>query len=48
MFLPSVNIKVYLAIGRTDMRKSINGLSILVSDHYVVMIIRPFIKGKAI
>lgn len=31
MFLPSVNIKVYLAMGSTDMRKSINGLSILVS-----------------
>jgi len=32
MFLPSVNIKVYLAMGSTDMRKSINGLSILVSE----------------
>lgn len=33
MFLPSANIKVYLAMGNTDMRKSINGLSILVSGH---------------
>lgn len=33
MFLPSTNIKVYLAMGNTDMRKSINGLSILVSEH---------------
>jgi len=32
MFLSSVNIKVYLALGSTDMRKSINGLSILVSE----------------
>jgi len=32
MFLPSANIKVYLALGITDMRKSINGLSILVSE----------------
>ena len=31
MLLPSENIKVYLALGATDMRKSINGLSILVS-----------------
>ncbi len=29
--LPS-NIKVYLAVGTTDMRKSINGLSVLVSE----------------
>ena len=32
MFLPSVNTKVYLALGSTDMRKSINGLSIMVSE----------------
>lgn len=32
MFLPSDNIKVYLALGYTDMRKSINGLSILVNE----------------
>ena len=29
--LPS-NIKVFLAVGTTDMRKSINGLSVLVSE----------------
>lgn len=39
MFLPSDNIKVYLALGHTDMRKSINGLSILVSEH---MELNPF------
>ena len=33
MFMPSANIKVYLAMGFTDMRKSINGLAILVSEH---------------
>jgi transposase len=33
MFLPSSNIRVYLAMGITDMRKSIDGLSILVSEH---------------
>jgi transposase len=31
MFLP-VNTRVYLAVGSTDMRKAINGLSILVED----------------
>jgi transposase len=31
MFLP-FSTKVYLALGSTDMRKSINGLSILVED----------------
>lgn len=30
MFTPSAGIRVYLALGHTDMRKSINGLSILV------------------
>ena len=39
MFLPSDNIKVYLALGHTDMRKSINGLSILVSEY---MELNPF------
>ena len=39
MFLSSVNIKVYLALGTTDMRKSINGLSILVSEQ---MELNPF------
>ena len=33
IFIPSVNIKVYRALGNTDMRKSINGLSILVSEY---------------
>ncbi len=33
MRLPSGHLKVYLALGRTDMRKSINGLSMLVEDH---------------
>lgn len=32
MFFPSDNIKVYLALGHTDMRKSINGLSIMVNE----------------
>ncbi len=32
MFIPS-HTRTYLAIGNTDMRKSINGLSILVEDH---------------
>ncbi|ACN13495.1 transposase [Desulforapulum autotrophicum HRM2] len=32
MFLTSSNIRVYLAMGITDMRKSIDGLSILVSE----------------
>lgn len=32
MFLPA-QTKVYLAVGNTDMRKSINGLSILVEDY---------------
>lgn len=32
MFFSANNIKVYIALGQTDMRKSIDGLSILVSD----------------
>ena len=32
MFSPQSSIKIYLAMGATDMRKSINGLSILVSQ----------------
>ena len=32
MFFPG-NTRVYLAAGSTDMRKSINGLSIMVADH---------------
>ena len=33
MLLSSPDIKVYLALGNTDMRKSINGLSILVQKY---------------
>jgi transposase len=33
MLLPSGGIKVYLAMGNTDMRKAINGLSILVESN---------------
>lgn len=33
MVLPSGGMKVYLAIGNTDMRKAINGLSILVESN---------------
>ncbi len=32
MFFPS-NVRVFLATGYTDMRKSINGLSIVVAQH---------------
>ena len=32
MFLQSADLKVYLALGYTDMRKAINGLSIIVED----------------
>jgi transposase len=32
MFSPAHPMRVYIATGTTDMRKSINGLSILVSD----------------
>jgi transposase len=32
MLFPSLGMKVYLALGSTDMRKSINGLSILVES----------------
>ncbi len=35
MFLTSTNTKVYLSLGATDMRKSIDGLSILESEHLV-------------
>ncbi|NDY74295.1 IS66 family insertion sequence element accessory protein TnpB [Desulfobacter hydrogenophilus] len=37
--MPSDNIKAYLSLGYTDMRKSINGLFILVSEH---MELNPF------
>ena len=33
MLLPSPGIKVYLAMGNTDMRKAINGLSIIVESN---------------
>ncbi len=33
MFLSSSNLRVYLALGVTDMRKAINGLSILVENN---------------
>ena len=32
MMLPANGVRVYLALGATDMRKSIDGLSILVSQ----------------
>ncbi len=32
MFLQASDLKVYLALGYTDMRKAINGLSIIVSE----------------
>ena len=32
MFSPTHSVRVYIATGITDMRKSINGLSILVAD----------------
>lgn len=32
MFSPTHSVRVYIATGVTDMRKSINGLSILVAD----------------
>ena len=32
MFIPPANMQVYLALGRTDMRKAINGLSVLVES----------------
>ena len=33
MFYPGNSVRVYVAPGATDMRKSINGLSILVAEH---------------
>ena len=32
MFIPPANMQVYLALGHTDMRKAINGLSVLVEN----------------
>ena len=34
MFHPMAGIKVYLGLGNTDMRKSINGLSIIVENNF--------------
>lgn len=34
MFSSTVQMKVYVAIGSTDMRKSINGLGLLVADQF--------------
>lgn len=34
MFSSSARTKVYIALGSTDMRKSINGLSLLVADQF--------------
>ena len=34
MLYPGAGIKIYLAIGDTDMRKSINGLSIIVEEQF--------------
>lgn len=34
MFFPAQNLKVFIALGTTDMRKSIDGLSILVSEKF--------------
>lgn len=34
ILIPSAGMKVYVALGDTDMRKSINGLSIIVEDQF--------------
>ena len=34
MFFPAQNLKVFIALGSTDMRKSIDGLSIIVSEKF--------------
>jgi transposase len=34
MLAVTPDLKVYVAIGATDMRKSINGLALLVEDHF--------------
>lgn len=33
MFFSEPGVKVYLVLGKTDMRKSVNGLSIMISEH---------------
>ena len=34
MLAMAPEVKVYVAVGATDMRKSINGLSLLVEEHF--------------
>lgn len=34
MLIMAPEVKVYVAVGATDMRKSINGLSLLVEEHF--------------
>jgi len=34
MLGPGKDVKVYIALGATDMRKSINGLSLVVANHF--------------
>jgi transposase len=34
MLFPGSGLKVFLALGATDMRKSVNGLSVLVSEYF--------------
>ena len=34
MFFPAQNLKIFIALGTTDMRKAIDGLSILVSEKF--------------
>ena len=34
MFSPTQNLKIHIALGSTDMRKAIDGLSILVSEKF--------------
>ena len=34
MLTSAPEVKVYVALGRTDMRKSINGLALLVEEHF--------------
>lgn len=34
LLVPGNGLKIYLGLGQTDMRKSINGLSLIVSEHF--------------
>ena len=43
MILPPSNTRVYLAVGNTDMRKEINGLSVLVES---TLELDPFLCGE--